>query len=142
MILGLGNDLVDIRRIEQLLKKFPLRFQNSVFTAEERTYALRCQPAAPAFARRFSAKEACAKALGVGLKILGTKTPDGIRWQEVEVLSSATGQPFLHLTGNALARLQAMTPAHMTPVVHISLSDQYPYALATVILAATAVEGG
>ncbi|MDR2416691.1 MAG: holo-ACP synthase [Holosporales bacterium] len=140
MILGLGNDLVDITRIDRLLDRFALRFLRKVFTPTECTYAFKYPFPASILARRFAAKEACAKALGVGLKTLGARTKDGVLWEEVEVLSSGTGQPSLKLTGSALVRLKFMTPPHMIPSIHVSLSDQHPYALATVILTANSIQ--
>ncbi|MDR0406586.1 MAG: holo-ACP synthase [Holosporales bacterium] len=137
MILGLGNDLTDINRIERLFRKFPVRFQQTLFTQEECVYALKHRFPATAFAKRFAAKEACAKALGVGLKVLGAKTTDGVLWKEIEVRLYSSGQPHLHLTGMALECLRALAPPRATPVVHVSLSDQYPYAFATVILSTT-----
>ncbi|MDR1267163.1 MAG: holo-ACP synthase [Holosporales bacterium] len=136
MILGLGNDLTDIRRFEHLWKRFPGRLQKALFTEGEYAYALGHRSPAAELAKRFSAKEACAKALGVGLKLLGAKTSEGIGWKDVEVCSDVSGQPQLRLLGKAWRRLLELTPAHATPTVHVSLSDQYPYAFATVILSA------
>jgi holo-[acyl-carrier protein] synthase len=142
MILGLGNDLVDIRRLEHLWKRFPDRLQKTLFTQGEYTYAVAHRFPAAEFAKRFAAKEACAKALGVGLKILGAKSSKGVKWQEVEVYSDPSGQPRLRLLGQAWDHLLVLTPPHATPITHISLSDQYPYALATVILSCNQAEGG
>jgi holo-[acyl-carrier protein] synthase len=112
---------------------------HKVFTQRECIYAFEHLSPAATFARRFAAKEACAKALGVGMKMLGAKTRDGVLWEEVEVLSGNAGQPILQLTGSALARLESMTPPHMASSIHVSLSDQHPYALATVVLAADSI---
>ncbi|MDR0662407.1 MAG: holo-ACP synthase [Holosporales bacterium] len=136
MILGLGNDLVAIPRLARLWQRFPQRLQQTLFTEKEYAYAMGHRTPAAELAKRFAAKEACAKALGVGLKVIGARTTEGIKWQEVEVCSDPAGQPHLRLLGQAWNRLISLMPEKTTPMIHVSLSDQYPYALATVILSA------
>ncbi len=132
MILGIGNDLVDIRRIEALLEKFPARFERKIFSPRERTHAIRSKnprAVAGAYAKRFAAKEAFAKALGSGV--------NGLSWQEIEVVNLPSGQPVLNLSGQAAAMLRAKTPRGMEATAHLSLSDEYPYAQAFVVIAFT-----
>lgn len=135
MILGLGNDLCDIRRIERTLERFGDRFVRRVFTAVEQAKAGRRgrdgepRRLAATYAKRFAAKEACAKALGTGLR-------RGVFWRDMGVVNLPGGRPTLELTGGALARLEAMTPPGMTPVVHLTLTDEYPLAQAVVIISA------
>ncbi|WP_207478996.1 holo-ACP synthase [Arenibaculum pallidiluteum] len=134
MILGLGNDLVDIRRIERTLDRFGGRFIERVFTETERAKAEGRQgeahrARAATYAKRFAAKEACAKALGTGLR-------RGVFWRDMGVVNLPGGRPTLRLTGGALARLQAITPAGMEPVIHLTLTDEYPLAEAVVIISA------
>lgn len=130
-ILGIGSDMVDIRRIEKTLSRFGERFENRIFTHGERAKAQGRKNAGPktvaaTYAKRFAAKEACAKALGTGLNL-------GVFWQDMEVINSPTGAPALKLTGGAAERLKSMSP-HST--VHLTLNDEYPYAQATVIISA------
>jgi holo-[acyl-carrier protein] synthase len=134
MIIGLGHDITDIRRIEQALARFGERFEQRVFTSAEITLAHHRakagkQAVAATFAKRFAAKEACVKALGSGFSL-------GIFWTDMEVNSSKTGQPELRLSGGALARLHALLPAGTHARTHVSLSDDYPMASAYVILEA------
>ena len=107
MILGVGTDLIDIRRIERTLERFGERFVDRVFTAAERARAERRFDRAAAYAKRYAAKEACAKALGTGFR-------QGVYWRDIGVDNRPSGQPLLHLTGGAAARLAALTPAGMT----------------------------
>lgn len=132
MIIGIGNDLTDIRRIEKLLKRFDARFINRCFTKEEcakanRYHTLKGQGAS--FAKRFAAKEACAKALGLGFA-------GGVRMRDISVHTDMHGRPLLQLKGGALKRLKAITPEGRTTQVHLSLSDEYPYAQAFVVIEA------
>jgi holo-[acyl-carrier protein] synthase len=134
MILGIGSDIVDIRRIEKTLAHFGDRFENRVFSEHEQHKALSRKNAgakivASSYAKRFAAKEACAKALGTGMS-------DKIFWRDLEVLSLPSGAPTMRLRGGALSKLKAMTPAGMKPIIHVSMSDDYPYAQAFVILSA------
>ena len=131
MILGLGSDLCDIRRIERVIQRHGDRFLQRVFTELERNRALRRTEAlrAPTFAKRFAAKEACSKALGTGFR-------DGVFHSDMGVVNLRSGQPSMRLTGGALARLQALTPAGMDAVVHLTMTDEYPYAFAQVTIEA------
>jgi holo-[acyl-carrier protein] synthase len=129
MILGLGSDLSDIRRIQASLDRFGDRFRMRVFTEIERTRSDRKADAAASYAKRFAAKEACAKALGTGMR-------RGVFWRDMGVVNMRSGQPTMALTGGALARLQEMTPPGMKAVIHLSLTDDHPYAQAFVIIEA------
>ena len=129
MILGLGSDLSDIRRIQNSLERFGDRFKERVFTELERTRSDRKADAAASYAKRFAAKEACAKALGTGMR-------RGVFWRDMGVVNMRSGQPTMQLTGGALARLQEMTPPGMRAVIHLSLTDDHPYAQAFVIIEA------
>ena len=129
MILGIGSDLCDIRRIERSLARFGERFTHRIFTAAERDKSDRRAARAGSYARRFAAKEACAKALGTGMR-------RGVFWRDMEVVNLPGGRPTLRLTGGALERLRAMTPAGHEPVVHVSLTDDPPLAQAFVVIEA------
>ena len=131
MIIGLGSDLVDIRRIERTLNRFGERFIARIFTEEERQKAERRTESvrASTYAKRFAAKEACAKALGTGIRA-------GVFWRDMGVVNMRSGQPTMELTGGALARLREMTPLGMKAVIHLSLTDDHPYAQAFVIIEA------
>jgi holo-[acyl-carrier protein] synthase len=129
VILGIGSDLTDIRRIQQSLERFGERFTNRLFTEIERTRSERKPDAASSYAKRFAAKEACAKALGTGLR-------RGVFWRDMGVINLRSGQPTMALTGGALARLQEMTPPGMKAMIHLSLTDDHPYAQAFVIIEA------
>jgi holo-[acyl-carrier protein] synthase len=129
MILGIGSDLTDIRRIETTLSRFGDRFLNRCFTDIEQRKAARRHAPGPTLARRFAAKEACAKALGTGLRA-------GVFWRDMGVVNLPSGQPTLRLTGGAAARLAAMTPQAMTAHIHLSVTDDPPYALAFVVIEA------
>lgn len=132
MILGIGNDLVDIRRIERMLARHGGRFVARVFTEAEQARAERSmRTRAATYAKRFAAKEAAAKALGTGIA-------DGVFLRDLAVVNLATGQPTLALSGGAAARLAAITPAGMRPAVALTMTDEYPYAQAIVIISATA----
>ena len=129
MILGVGTDLCDIRRIEKALERFGDRFLDRLFTETERQSAARRPHPAAAFAQRYAAKEACAKALGTGFR-------DGVFWRDLGVESLPSGQPVMVLTGGARARLEHLTPAGRTPRIDLSLSDEYPIAQAVVVISA------
>jgi holo-[acyl-carrier protein] synthase len=129
VILGLGSDLSDIRRIQESLDRFGDRFKQRVFTELERTRSDRKADAAASYAKRFAAKEACAKALGTGMR-------RGVFWRDMGVVNMRSGQPTLALTGGALARLEEMTPPGMRAVIHLTLTDDHPYAQAFVIIEA------
>lgn len=129
MIVGIGSDLSDIRRIEASLTRFGDRFKQRVFTEIERTRSDRKTDQASSYAKRFAAKEACAKALGTGMR-------RGVFWRDMGVVNMRSGQPTLALTGGALERLKALTPAGHRAVIHLSLTDDHPYAQAFVIIEA------
>lgn len=130
MILGVGSDIIDIRRIEQTLARFGDRFIMRVYTDVERARAdRRPEQRAATYAKRFAAKEACAKALGTGLK-------RGVFWRDMGVANLPSGQPTMRLTGGAAHRLAAITPAGFRPVIHLSLTDDYPLAQSFVIISA------
>jgi holo-[acyl-carrier protein] synthase len=130
MIIGVGSDLCDIRRIEKTLARFGARFEERVFTETERARAAR-RPgqAAASYAKRFAAKEACAKALGTGLR-------RGVFWRDMGVANLPSGAPTIALTGGALARLHVLTPPGLAAQIHLSLTDDYPLAQAFVIIEA------
>ncbi|MEH6632914.1 MAG: holo-ACP synthase [Halopseudomonas aestusnigri] len=130
MILGIGNDLVDIRRIEKSLEKYGERFIARVFTEQEAiTAKSRANPAAT-FAKRFAVKEACAKALGTGL------WRHGVLFTDIGVINKESGQPQLELKGAAAEHLRDMVPKGMTPRLHVTISDDYPHAQAFVLISA------
>ena len=132
MIIGLGNDLIDIRRIERTLERFGDRFLNRVFTDVERQRSdRRTLTRAASYAKRFAAKEACSKALGTGLR-------KGVFWRDMGVVNLPTGQPTLRLTGGALARLESLVPGGHDVQIHVTLTDDYPLAQAIVIIEAQA----
>ena len=131
MIVGLGSDLVDIRRIEKTLDRFGARFSERLFTELERQRSDRRADRAASYAKRFAAKEACAKALGTGMRA-------GVFWKDMGVVNLRSGRPTMALTGGAAARLATLTPPGCRCVTHLSLTDDYPYALAFVIIAALA----
>jgi holo-[acyl-carrier protein] synthase len=130
MILGIGSDIIDIRRIERTLERFGERFILRVYTETERARAER-RPLerAATYAKRFAAKEACAKALGTGLK-------RGVFWRDMGVANLPSGQPTMRLTGGAARRLGQLTPAGHAVHIHVSLTDDYPLAVAFVIISA------
>ncbi len=130
MILGLGSDICDIRRIEKSLEKFGERFTHRLFSEQERARAER-RPLgrAATYAKRFAAKEACAKALGTGFR-------RGVFFADLQVTNLASGQPTMSLHGGAAARLAAMVPSGHEARIFLSLTDEYPYAYANVIISA------
>lgn len=132
MILGVGSDLIDIRRIERTIARFGDRFLDRVFTPIERQRAERRDDRAASYAKRFAAKEACSKALGTGFR-------KGVYWRDLGVVNLPSGRPTLVLTGGALARLKAMTPDGMTPRIDVTLTDEPPLAQALVVITAEAV---
>ena len=131
MILGLGSDIMDIRRIERSIEKFGDRFLTRIFTETERARAMRRTEKlrAPTFAKRFAAKEAAAKALGTGFR-------SGVFFADLAVVNLRTGQPTIQMTGGAAVRLASMVPAGMVPVINVTMTDEYPYAYAQVIISA------
>ncbi len=131
MIIGIGSDLCDIRRIEKVMARFGDRFLGRVFTETERKRAARrTESLRPGtFAKRFAAKEACAKALGTGFSA-------GVFHSDLGVANLPSGQPTMKLTGGSLRRLQALTPAGHTASIALTMTDEYPYAFAQVIISA------
>ena len=129
MIIGLGNDLIDIRRIERTIERFGTRFLDRVFTETERRRSDRRANRAASYAKRFAAKEACAKALGTGLRA-------GVFWRDMGVSNLPSGRPTLILTGGAKARLDQMVPPGMEARIDLTLTDDHPLAQAIVLISA------
>jgi holo-[acyl-carrier protein] synthase len=130
MILGIGTDLCNIDRIEATLARFGDRFRNRVFTErEQKKAASRPRAVAATYAKRWAAKEACSKALGTGLRM-------GIAWKDMAVSNLATGQPVMHVTGWAAERLAQMTPPGHEAIIHVTLTDDPPWAQAFVVIEA------
>ena len=127
VLAGIGNDLIDIRRVEKTLERFGERFTQRVFTEVERKKSDRRKERAASYAKRFAAKEACAKALGTGIS-------GGIRWTDLEVVLEETGAPQMALSGEAAEKILAMVGEGRGPQVHLSLSDEKDYAIAFVVL--------
>jgi holo-[acyl-carrier protein] synthase len=133
MILGLGTDLIDIRRIEKTLARFGEKFVDRCFTPVEKAKAERRLLKAATYAKRYAAKEACSKALGTGFS-------HGVFWRDIGVVNLPTGQPTLELTGGAKARLDAMTPPGMVAQIHLTLTDEPPLAEAMVMIVAVSAK--
>jgi holo-[acyl-carrier protein] synthase len=129
VIIGLGNDLCDISRIEKTIARHGERFLDRIFTPIERAKSDRRASRAASYAKRFAAKEACAKALGTGLNA-------GVYWRDMGVINLPSGKPTLALTGGALARLAAITPPGHTAQIDLTITDDYPMAQAIVIISA------
>ena len=129
MILGLGSDLIDIRRIEQTIERFGDRFLERIFTDAERRRCDRRADRAAGYARRFAAKEACSKALGTGFR-------RGVFWRDLAVVNLASGAPTMRLSGGARRRLDEITPAGMIARLDVTLTDEPPIAQAVVIITA------
>jgi holo-[acyl-carrier protein] synthase len=135
MIVGIGTDLCDIRRIERTIARHGDRFVERIFTPVERKLAEgRANPAAT-YAKRFAAKEACAKALGTGFR-------DGVFFRDLGVVNLPSGRPTLELTGAALCRLQAIVPAGFVPHIDLAITDEYPLAQAFVVISAVQLRNG
>jgi len=135
MIIGLGSDLCDIRRIQETLDKHGERFTQRCFTEIERQKSDRRAERAASYAKRFAAKEACAKALGTGLN-------RGVYWRDMGVVNLPGGKPTMRLTGGALERLKAITPEGFEAVIHLTITDEPPLAQAFVIIEALAKGDG
>jgi len=133
VILGIGADLVDIRRIERTLARFGPRFVERCFTPVEQARSEGREARAASYAKRFAAKEACAKALGTGLRM-------GVAWREMGVVNLPGGRPTLELTGFAAERLREITPRGRAPRVHLTITDDYPLAQAFVVIEALAAD--
>ena len=134
MILGIGSDLANIERIQKVLDRHGDRFRNRVFTPTELAKAARRKDEAGTLAKRWAAKEACSKALGTGLAM-------GISWKDMAVSNLRTGQPVMALTGWAAERLAKMTPPGQRAVVHVTLTDDHPWAQAFVVIEALPADG-
>src|SRR5665647_601952 len=129
MIIGLGSDMVDVRRIARSIERYGERFLGRIFTPAERAKAENRANTVETYAKRFAAKEACAKALGTGLRA-------GVFWRDMGVVNLAGGRPTMQLTGGALARLKAITPAGCEARIEVSLTDEGPTAQAIVVISA------
>lgn len=129
MIIGIGSDLIDIRRVEKALERHPQRFVERIFTDVERRKSDRRKERAASYAKRFAAKEACAKALGTGLS-------RGVFWRDMGVVNLPSGQPTMQLTGGAAERLATILPEGHGAFVHLTITDDFPLAQAFVIIEA------
>lgn len=129
MIIGLGSDIIDIRRIEKTIERFGDRFIQRVFTDVEQRRSERRRNRAASYAKRFAAKEACSKALGTGFR-------KGVFWRDMGVVNLPTGKPTMRLTGGALDRLNALIPPGMQAQIDVSITDEYPQAHVIVLISA------
>ena len=132
MIIGLGSDLIDIRRVEKSLARFGDRFTHRVFTEIERAKSDKRAQRAASYAKRFAAKEACSKALGTGIS-------RGVYWTDMGVINLPGGKPTMHLTNGAALRLAELVPAGYEPRIHVTITDDFPLAQAFVIIEAVAI---
>ena len=135
MIVGIGSDLIDIRRIERSLDRFGDRFINRCFTEIERAKSERRKLRAASYAKRFAAKEACAKALGTGLS-------KGVFWRDMGVVNLPSGQPTMRLTGGAASQLEKLMPHGHRPSIHLTITDDFPLAQAFVVIEALPLHKG
>jgi holo-[acyl-carrier protein] synthase len=135
MILGLGNDIIDIRRIERTLARYGERFLNRVFTDTERRKSDARRARAASYAKRFAAKEACAKALGTGLR-------GGVFWRDMGVVNLPSGRPSMVLTGGAAVQLKRLTPAGFQARIDVTLTDDFPLAQAVVLISGIPLGSG
>ncbi len=131
MIVGIGSDLIDIRRIERSLERYGSRFIDRIFTDVEKAKSERRKERAASYAKRFAAKEACAKALGTGLS-------RGVYWRDMGVVNLPGGKPTMHLTNGAAERLGHLVPKGHRALVHLTITDDFPLAQAFVIIEAVA----
>ena len=132
MILGLGSDLIDIRRVEKSIERFGDRFLDRIFTETERVKSDKRAGRAASYAKRFAAKEACSKALGTGLN-------RGVFWRDMGVINLPSGKPTMQLTNGALARLHEITPKGHKAVIDLTITDDFPLAQAIVIISAVPI---
>jgi holo-[acyl-carrier protein] synthase len=135
MIIGIGSDIVDVRRIERVLGRYGERFLGRIFTDVERAKAERRATRIETYAKRFAAKEACAKALGTGLS-------HGVFWRDMGVVNLPSGRPTMRLTGGAQERLRAITPHGHDARIEVSITDEGPMAMAFVIISAVPSAAG
>ena len=133
MIVGIGSDLIDIRRVEKTLDRFGERLVTRVFTDTERAKAERRVTQAATYAKRFAAKEAMSKALGSGIRM-------GVAWREMGVVNLPSGQPTMHLSGGARERLDRLVPSGYAGVIHLTMTDDHPWAQAFVVIEARPVD--
>jgi holo-[acyl-carrier protein] synthase len=133
MILGLGSDITDARRVAKVIERHGDRFLSRVFTETERARADRRKNRVETYAKRFAAKEACAKALGTGIR-------DGVWWRDMGVVNLPSGRPTMKLTGGALKRLEALTPDGYEARIDVTITDEGPMAVAFVVISAVPVE--
>lgn len=129
MIIGLGNDLIDIRRIEQTIERYGDRFLDRIYTDVERQKSDRRNQRAASYAKRFAAKEACSKALGTGIR-------SGVFWRDMGVVNLPSGRPTLELTGGAAIQLTSLTPKGCSARIDLTITDDFPLAQAIVIISA------
>ena len=129
MIIGIGSDLIDIRRIEKSIERFGDRFTQRIFTETEQTKSDNRRNRAASYAKRFAAKEACSKALGTGIS-------SGVFWRDMGVVNDRSGKPTMHLSNAAAKKLAQMTPNGYQPHIHLTITDDYPLAQAFVIIEA------
>jgi len=129
MIIGIGNDIIDIRRIEKTLNRFGSRFTDRIFTDVEKSKSDRRRMRAASYAKRFASKEACSKALGTGFR-------KGVYWRDMGVQNLPSGKPTMELTGGAKKQLDLITPADSEAVIHLTITDDWPMAQAFVIIEA------
>jgi len=134
MIIGIGSDLIDIRRVEKSLERFGERFTNRCFTEIERAKSDRRANRAASYAKRFAAKEACSKALGTGMA-------QGVFWKDLGVVNLPSGKPTMRLTGGAADVLKSLLPAGHKAAIHLTITDDYPLAQAFVIIEALPEDG-
>jgi holo-[acyl-carrier protein] synthase len=133
MILGIGSDITDVRRIAKVIERHGERFLDRIFTPAERARAERKKNRIETYAKRFAAKEACAKALGTGLR-------GGVWWRDMGVVNFASGRPTMQLTGGALKRLTAITPAGYEARIDLTITDEGPMAQALVLISAVPID--
>lgn len=132
-VIGLGNDIIDIRRIERSLERFGDRFVNRVFTELEREKSDARANRAASYAKRFAAKEACSKALGTGIR-------RGVHWRSMGVINLPSGKPTMHLIDGAKLRLEELTPPNMVAQIDLTITDDHPLAQAIVLITAVPLE--
>ena len=135
MIIGIGNDIIDIRRIDASIQRFGDRFLQRIFTETERRKSDGRANRSASYAKRFAAKEACSKALGTGFR-------RGVFWRDMGVVNLASGRPTMRLTGGALSQLERITPAGYEARIDLTLTDDFPQAQAVVIISAVRRSGG
>lgn len=133
MIIGMGSDLIDIRRVEKSIERFGERFTHRCFTDVERRKSDARKMRAPSYAKRFAAKEACSKALGTGIA-------QGVFWRDMGVVNLPSGKPTMVLTGGAGLKLAELLPKGHEAIIHLTITDEYPYAQAFVIIEALPIE--